>query len=195
MCELQRLTGVLLMVAVVGCAGRTPASRVNPDAALLADFRSRIDQYMELREDAVDVVPEAEVVKDAGKLRAREQALAARIRALRANAKHGDVLTPTIRAHFRELLAPELTGKQGRDARALLQEDAPAPGAVPLEVNAKYPAGLPIPTTPPDVIAALPRLPAGLEYRLIGNDLLLLDQPADIIVDYMRNAFPKPAPK
>jgi hypothetical protein len=36
---------------------------------------------------------------------------------------------------------------------------------------------------------ALPRLPPGLEYRILGKDLILLDQPADVIVDYMRNAI------
>jgi hypothetical protein len=190
----RAITGAFLMTVIVagGCAGRTPGSGVNSDAALLVDFENRIDRYMELREQAADAVPEADVVTDPAKLTAREQALSARIRALRANAKHGDIFTPAIRAHFRRLLAPELKGRQGRDVRATVREDAPAPGAVPIEVNAKYPAGLPMSTTPPSLLLALPRLPAGLEYRLVGNDLLLLDQPADVIIDYIRNAIAKP---
>jgi hypothetical protein len=84
-------------------------------------------------------------------------------------------------------VAPELTGAHGQEVEALLQEDAPAPGAIPLEVNARYPAGAPFPTTPPSFLLALPPLPSGVEYRIIGKDLVLLDQPADVILDYMRN--------
>jgi hypothetical protein len=39
----------------------------------------------------------------------------------------------------------------------------------------------------------LPTLPRGLEYRIIGTDLILLDQPANLIVDFIRNAIQKPA--
>ncbi len=175
-----------------GC-GATTASLSDPDvnarAAVLAEFRQRIDAYMELREDIVDEVGEAESTGEAARLRAREEALAARIRARRAGTKHGDILTPEIRAEFRRLLRPELKGEQGNDIRAKLNDDAPAPGAVPIEVNARYPAGVPFATTPYPVLLALPPLPPGLEFRIVGKDLILLDQPADVILDYMRNAF------
>ena len=59
-----------------------------------------------------------------------------------------------------------------------------------LRAPAKYPAGLPYPTTPAVVLAVLPVLPTGLQYRIIGKDLILLDQPADVILDYVRNVIP-----
>jgi hypothetical protein len=49
------------------------------------------------------------------------------------------------------------------------------------------PAGAPFPTAPPSFLLALPPLPRGIEYRVIGKDLVLLDEPADVILDYMRN--------
>jgi hypothetical protein len=193
------MRGTLLVAAFVlttGCGAAvresTPdvdRSAVNPTAILL-DFRDRIDRYMDLRSEAADEVIDAEVTEDPARLRAREEALAARIRTLRANAKHGDIFTPAIRTQFRVLLAPELKGTEGREIRDVLQQDAPAPGAVPLEINARYPAGEPYPTTPPSVLLALPPLPPGLEYRVIGKDLILLDQPADVILDFIRNAIP-----
>ena len=70
-----------------------------------------------------------------------------------------------------------------------MNDDAPAPGAVPIEVNGRYPAGVPFATTPYPVLLALPPLPPGLEFRFVGKDLILLDQPADVILDYMRNAI------
>jgi hypothetical protein len=77
-----------------------------------------------------------------------------------------------------------------RTAAVTATDDVPVPGAVPLDVNAKYPAGEPYPTTPAVVLAVLPALPTGLQYRIIGKDLILLDQPADVILDYVRNVIP-----
>jgi hypothetical protein len=131
-----------------------------------------------------------EQTTDPSRITAAQQALATHIRAVRADAKQGDILTPSIQGYFRAVLAPELKGEQGRDIRATLDDDAPAPGAVSLDVNAIYPAGLPFPTTPAVVLQTLPRLPRGLEYRIIGRDLVLVDQPANVVVDFMRNAIP-----
>ena len=175
--------------ATIGSVVRRDDADVNATAATLVEFRQRVERYMDLREDVVEEVGEAEVTRDPALIRAREDALASRIRVRRANAKHGDIFTAETRTLFRALLRPELKGEQGQDIRAKLQDDAPAPGAVPLEVNAKYPAGVPYPTTPAPVLAVLPPLPTALQYRIIGKDLILLDQPADVILDYIRNAI------
>jgi hypothetical protein len=136
----------LLLAVVLFAAGRAasaqtaahePSATVKADAAVLAEFKNRIDGYMKLRSEAAGDAPDAKYTDDPAYIRAREEALAARIRALRANAKHGDILTPEIRTYFRRLVAPDLKGEHGRDIKALLQEDAPAPGAIPLEVNAR----------------------------------------------------------
>ena len=193
-------SGVIATLVIVagGCGAISATSSTSPGErdgnAALAEFRQRVDNYMELREDVVDEVGDPVLTRDPALIRAREQALAERIRARRATAMHGDIFTPQVRAVFRRLLRPELKGEQGRDIDAKLNDDAPAPGAVPIEVNAKYPAGVPFPTTPAPILLALPTLPAGLEYRIIGNDLLLLDQPADVILDYIRNAVSTPGP-
>ncbi len=94
-----------------------------------------------------------------------------------------------MRPVFRRLLAPELKGEDGRDAKAVLKDDAPAPGTVPFKVNAKYPENQPLPTVPANVLLTLPPLPAPLEYRIVGQHLLLLDTAADLIVDYILNAI------
>ena len=94
-----------------------------------------------------------------------------------------------MRRTFRQLLAPELKGEDGRDAKAVLKDDAPAPGTVPFKVNAKYPENQPKPTMPANLLLNLPRLPEPLEYRVVGQHLLLLDTAADVIVDYILNAI------
>ena len=112
------------------------------------------------------------------------------MQAARVDAKQGDIFTPAIRPVFRRLLAPELKGEDGRDAKAVLKDDAPAPGTVPFKVNAKYP-GEPAAARPcrPSVLLSLPTLPAPLEYRIVGQHLLLLDTDADLVVDYILNAI------
>ena len=87
-------------------------------------------------------------------------------------------------------IAPPLKGEDGRDAKALIKDDAPAPGSIPFKVNAKYPEGAPVPTVPASVLLGLPTLPRPLEYRIVGKHLLLLDTEAGIIVDYIPNAIP-----
>jgi hypothetical protein len=42
---------------------------------------------------------------------------------------------------------------------------------------------------PPQMLAALPRLPAELQYRIIGNSLVLWDHHANLIVDFLPGAF------
>ena len=120
---------------------------VNPNAAVMADFKARVEKYAELH---------SKLAKGAAKQKknstpteindTRRQALAAKIQAARANAKQGDIFSPEIRPVFRRLLAPELKGEDGRDAKAVLKDDAPAPGTVPFKVNAKYPENQPKPT-------------------------------------------------
>jgi hypothetical protein len=180
---------VVVLAASQGCGAGRAGSGVNASSGPLREFRQRIDTYMDLREDIVDEVGSAEVTRDVSVIRAREDALAQRIRAARGNAKHGDIFTPDVRVLFRRLMRPELKGEDGPDIRARLSDDAPAPGAVPVDVNAKYPAGVPVATMPAHLLGVLPVLPRELEYRFVGKDLILLDRPADVILDYIRNAI------
>jgi hypothetical protein len=160
---------------------------VNPDAAAMADFKGRVDGYAELHRQLATGDAKQDKQSSPTQIHETQQALAAKIRAARSNAKQGDFFTPSIRPVFRRLLAPELKGEDGRDAKAVLKDDAPAPGSVPFKVNAKYPENQPLPSVPANILLTLPSLPAPLEYRIVGQHLLLLDTAADLIVDYMLN--------
>ena len=93
------IAGYLVFAAAAARAQDTN-DRVNPVAAMLLDFNERIEGYKELGEEVAEEVPDAETVADPAKLRAREDALASRIRAMRASAAHGAIFTPDIRALF-----------------------------------------------------------------------------------------------
>jgi len=162
---------------------------VNPDAAAMAEFKASVEAYADLHRKLAKGSAKHQQTSDPAKINAATEALAAKVREARANAKHGDIFTPAIRPVFRRLLAPELKGADGRDAKAVLKDDAPAPGSVPFKVNAKYPDDQPRPTVPANLLLTLPTLPEPLEYRIVGQHLLLLDTEADLIVDYILNAI------
>ena len=161
----------------------------NVAAAILEDFSTRVDDYMKIREQAADAAPALKETEDVARIEAAQESRAANIRALRAGAKPGEIFTPEIRDAFRKLLAPEIQGEEGREVKRVLRDDAPAPGSVPLEINATYPENAPLPTVPATLLTSLPELPEGLEYRIIGKDLVLLDSDANLIVDFIRNAI------
>ena len=162
---------------------------VNPDAAAMAEFKTRVEAYADLHKRLATGDAKHRETEDPAKIGAATATLAAKIEVARAEAKQGDIFTPAIRPVFRRLLAPELKGEDGRDTKAVLKDDAPAPGTVPFKVNGKYPAGQPLPTVPANVLLTLPSLPAPLEYRIVGQHLLLLDTAADLVVDYILNAI------
>ena len=159
------------------------------DAAILEDFNARISRYMQTRKEAGRGADKPKETKDPGRISAAQDTLADRISARRADAKQGDIFTAEIRGTFRRLLAPELKGAEGRDAKDIMKDEAPAPGTVSFKVNAKYPEGQPRPTMPTNVLLSLPEMPKPLEYRIIGRHLLLIDTDADLVVDYIPNAI------
>ena len=163
--------------------------QANPDALILVDFTARIDKYLALRNQAKKDAPPMKETTDPAAIQAAEEALGARIRAARANAQPGDIFTPKIRDKFRRLLAPETKGEDGRDAKAVLKDDAPPTAAIPFKVNAKYPEGASLPTVPVNLLLNVPTLPKELEYRIIDKHLILRDTDANIIVDYIPNAI------
>ena len=162
---------------------------VNPNAALMADFKTRVEKYAELHKDLAKGAAAQKEDTNPAQINAQKMALAARIQAARTTAKHGDIFFPEIRPVFRRLLAPKLKGEDGRDAKAVIKDDAPAPGTVPFKVNAKYPENQPRPTMPANLLLNLPQLPRPLEYRVVGQHLLLIDTATDLIVDYILNAI------
>jgi hypothetical protein len=162
---------------------------VNPNAAVMADFKARVEKYAELRKDLAKGSAKQKEDTSAVQIDAQKTALAAKIQTARAGAKQGDIFTAEMRPVFRRLLAPEMKGADGRDAKAIMKDDAPAPGTVAFKVNAKYPENQPRPTMPANLLLNLPTLPEPLEYRVVGQHLLLIDTAADLIVDYILNVI------
>lgn len=168
---------------------KSSAAPSNPDAAVLADFNARLDNYVKKQRALLKGDPVGEDATPA-QIQARQVTLANELRAIRKDAKQGDIFTPQIGAMFKRLLAPELKAgtREAQQTKEQIKEDAPT--AVQLKVNATYPENQPLSTVPPNLLAKLPQLPKDVEYRIVGKHLMLRDVDANIIVDFIYNALP-----
>jgi hypothetical protein len=187
--KLSRRVLWLVSSIVVSCANGAAyaQTRTNPDAALMADFQSRIEKYMELHKRIEKEAPPLKETKDPAQIHASQEVMAQKLREARKSAVPGEIFTPEIRQLFRRLMYPETKGQDGVETKQAMKDDAPK--GVPMKVNAKYPDEAPLPTVPPNLLAALPKLPEDLEYRFINRDLILRDVHANLIVDFIPNAI------
>jgi len=187
----RRLAPSILALALVAAAGRGAGAQdppaANPDAAALADFQERVQAYAALHDKLERTLapippnPTPEQVSD------HQRALERLLLRARAGAKHGDIFTDSIRAYFRRQIARVIQGSDGAAVRqALLDEDT---RGVRFAVNARYPANVPRSTVPPQILLVLPRLPEEVEYRFVGERLVLLDVHANTVVDFIDRAL------
>lgn len=180
------LACVVSLTGGAACAALAQPAPVNRDARVLDDFRGRVNDYVKLADKATRGEPSLKRTDEPAKIAEAQRARAEGVRRARASARPGDVFTPEVQEVFRRLMRPELKGPDARETKGAIKEDAP--DDVPLKVNGDYPKSAPLATMPPDLLARLPELPKPLEYRAIGNHLVLLDVDANVIVDFMRNA-------
>jgi len=112
--------------------------------------------------------------------------LAVAIRAERPDAKQGDFFTPALAPELRARIdyALAMNGFSAADVRQNQQRDAIDSGAAVLRVNGTFPWALGTAMFP-CVNAALPPLPPELQYRIVGDALVLIDVHASLIVDLL----------
>jgi hypothetical protein len=157
------------------------------DDATISDFESRVTKYLELRKKEAGSAPRP--TNSLEKIDENKQDIAAKVKTLRSDAKQGDIFTPEITMYFRHKISETLAGPDGRKIRASLRRAEPVHG-VSLHVNESYPEGMPLQSTPPTLLQNLPKLPKELEYRIVGNNLVLHDITPNIIVDFVAEAIP-----
>ena len=186
---MNRMALAVLMSCGIAATVGGQAQKVNADAQVLQEFTKRIESYMDLHNRLEKKAPPLKTTDEPAKIKASQDGLAAAIRADRKGAKQGEIFTPEISVLVRRLMYPEVKGPDGAETKRAIKEDAPKPGTVAVKVNASYPEGAPLPSVPPNLLANLPKLPEDLEYRVIGDNLILRDVHANIIVDYLPKAI------
>jgi hypothetical protein len=163
-------------------------TRVNPDAQLILEFHKRVEEYLRVLKTAEAGIAEVPEGAPFDQVDAHQRALQRSIAKARARAKAGDIFTQPTRAYFRRQVGRVLSGPDAVGLKAEIMEGNP--GRIQLQVNARYPDTLPVSTMPQQILAALPKLPKELEFRYIGDRLILLDSHSRVIVDYMDSAIP-----
>jgi hypothetical protein len=178
---------VLLLLAMAW-AQETPPEGVNREASAIQEFQKRVSDYMTLRKSAAEGLPSLKPTASPTTIVHHERELARRIQAAREGAKLGDIFAPAIEKEFRRLIGIAMQGQAARHVKQSLKRAEPV--VLPLHVNDWYPTGIPLQSTPPTLILNLPELPKGLDYRVVGHNLVLRDAEANIIVDFISNAIP-----
>jgi hypothetical protein len=180
----------LAVVALVLLAGPCPVAvsqGAGQDDATVKDFESRVAKYLELRKKEAGSAPRP--TNSPEKIVESQEDLATKVKALRMDAKQGDIFTPEIAEYFRRQISATLAGDSGHKIRASLRHAEPV-HALSLQVNQTYPQGIPLQSTPPTLLMNLPRLPKELEYRIVGHNLVLHDIAPNIVVDFISDAIP-----
>jgi hypothetical protein len=159
------------------------------DAQAITEFNTRIKEYVAMHQRLEATLPPLPKETNPKVIDTHERALEKLIRTERKNARPGDIITPAARRALRQRFARVFSGTSGQQFKAAILDENP--GRIALTVNSRYPDEVPVSTVPPQVLSALPPLPDELEYRFIGERLILLDIHAHTIADFMDNVFPR----
>ena len=159
------------------------------DAQALATMNDRLKEYIEVHQKLERTLPA--VPKDATpqQIDQNQRALEKLVRENRASAKRGDIFTPEASPVIKRLLANVFGGPDGKQLKSSIMDENPV--GIKLAVNSRYPDSVPLSTVPPEVLQTLPKLPEELEYRFIGDRIVLYDLHAHLIADFIEDALPK----
>jgi hypothetical protein len=189
---------VLLLSAGTGAVAQVtslppPNQTALQDIAATQTFQERVNQYVTLHRLLEGPLPPLRPTRDMTEILTSTRALALRIQLVRANARQGDLITADVARMFRRRI---VTCLRPEDWAAIFADNAEEDedvriGPVPtLYVNMEWPENVSFGFVPPQLLAALPRLPTELQYRIIGSTLVLWDHHANLIVDFLPDAFP-----
>jgi hypothetical protein len=181
------LVGVMAGDATHGslCTHQLP-STYSGDA--VDEFTAGVREYLRVRDLAVRGLPQ-EGPAEPGQMLAVRKALRRAIQDARPDARQGDLFTERAAAAFRHIVA--LTAAAHRvDTRAVVRavNAERTVGAKPPAVNHRYDWRLGA-WMWPALLQALPQLPPDLQYRIVDDDLVLIDVGASLVVDILEDAM------
>ena len=176
----------LLPVAVITIVTLGPPAplRVNAEPDAERQFLRSVEKYITLRQQVERLFPPIEISADVDAVDRATDARLAAIRHVRSGAQAGDIFNARVADLFRARIRQSFTAR-GHDASELVDEmNEGGSRWLPAVVNGRF-SWKTAAATPPHVIAVLPDLPAELQYRFVGPDLVLVDIAASIIVDIL----------
>jgi hypothetical protein len=158
----------------------------------LAQFDSSVRQYVTLHRRLERSLPPEQMFDDPEDMFAAVEALRAAIVEARPNVQQGNIFAPGIAQLIRSRLERRMNEHHyaTTDVFAALNKGR-LPGMPEPELNQPFTWGLGSAMWPA-LVAVLPALPPELQYRFADRSLVLIDVHADMVVDILENALPKP---
>ncbi len=189
----MRLTPWLVVAALIagttGVGASGVAGQKTDDTAAMAQFDAAIADYMKLRQrlrnEITGPVPNSTPVA----LTQASDALAAAIQRARSGAKVGNIFLVPVSEAVKHRVDDVIRRDNLGPVLANIDDDVPTVKTP--AIHLRFPAASQMATMPPSLLAALPQLPKELEYRIIGEYLILRDVDAALILDYIPAAVPR----
>jgi hypothetical protein len=152
-------------------------------------MNDRVKEYVKMHIKIERSLPKLPKEATPEQIDKNQRALQKMVQEARATAKPGDIFTGEARPVIKRLLATVFGGPDGKQLKASIMDENPL--TPKLTVNGRYPDTVPLTSVPPQVLQTLPKLTEDLEYRFIGDSLILLDVHAHVIADFIEDAVPK----
>jgi hypothetical protein len=165
------------------------AALSSADAAALRGFEARVKEYAALHQKLERTLPKLSKDSTPQQIDSHQRALARLVQQARAGATPGSIFTPDVQEVVHSLMAQVFGGPDGAALKSSIMDENPA--GIKVTVNGRYPDIVPLSTVPPQVLEGLPALPDDLEFRFIGRRLILMDDHAHLVVDFVENALPR----
>lgn len=194
----MRFTGCLLVFAMtitgpLGAAAPSAAGQkdaaATDEAAAMAQFQAAIAKYMALRQRLRNEIAGPVPNSTAPELTRASDALAAAIQRARRGAREGNIFLVPVTVVVKRRVDDVI--RRDNLVPVLADIDDEAPTVKTPAIHLRFPAASQMATMPPSLLAALPELPKELEYRIVGNYLVLRDVDAALILDYIPAAVPR----
>jgi hypothetical protein len=179
----------LVMAATVAFPMSAEGQETAGDAAAIKQFDAAIAAYLAMRQRLMEEVPGPAAGSSSTQLNQASDALAAAIQRSRPKARQGDIFQPPVISVIKQRVIAAV--RRDNLAEALTMIDDEEKGPAKPAIHMRFPAASPMATMPPSLLAVLPRLPASLEYRIIGDVLILRDVEAALILDLIPTAVPR----
>lgn len=185
----DRTVAILHFTLVLGlvcqCPAETPILQTVADPAL-QQFQRAVVEYVGLRATLAKEIVGPSPNSTAAQITATSDGLARAVQRARPKPPPGAFFdagaASALRGKIRELLAKNAALLEGLD-------DEVRPRTP--DIYDRFPGSAPLSTMPPSLLAILPTLPPELEYRLVGEDLVLRDIAAAIVLDVLPKALPR----
>jgi hypothetical protein len=182
-----RPAGLAVLLLMLGATLAAAQSAVNMAIGAYVDA---VNDYVAMHRRIEKAVGPIDINSTPESINRSMMALAAAIRVERPDARQGEFFTPVLARELRGRINDALLdhGFTAADVYTSAQVEGIDPTIVRLRVNGTFPWVLGA-SMFPCVIEALPPLPPELQYRIVGNDLVLIDVHASLIVDILPNVL------